>query len=72
MKVGDMIKFKEIRAELREYDQHPFRGKIGLIVGVDDNVLPDYKETMFEVLFVGFSLTRWVHSRDCEVVNEAR
>ncbi len=67
-----MIKFKEIRTELRKYDQHPFRGKIGLIVGVDDDVMPIDEDFLVEVLFVGFPLARWIHRQDCEVINETR
>jgi len=70
VKVGDLIRFKQIRAELREYDNHPFRGKVGLIVGFDDGGLS--KDSLVEVLFIGFPLSRWVHSKDCEVLDGDR
>tara|TARA_B100000131_G_scaffold313541_1_gene349060 strand:+ start:871 stop:1089 length:219 start_codon:yes stop_codon:yes gene_type:complete len=72
MKVGDLIRFKQIRPELREYDNHPFRGKVGLIVGIDKSIFNGDRNRMFEVLFTGFPLTRWVHDTDCEVISEGR
>ncbi len=68
MKIGDLIRFKDIRPELREYDNHPFRGKIGLIVGIEVASFNGAGNSMLEVLFTGFPLTRWVHCVDCEVV----
>ena len=80
MNVGDLVRWDGRIDHGLLGDRHPFMGKVGLVVGIVvepavKNAVPPERlsdDLMFEILFIGQSLTRWVHSKDCEVVDESR
>jgi hypothetical protein len=67
MKVGSLIKyFNPPNKQVLTFD-----GLTGLVVGYDHEAQgsPNIEgRGMVQVLFNGFTLLRWVHEQDCEVI----
>ncbi len=76
MKIGNLIRY--FNPSYRKMPRNSFtqnRGLIGLVIDYDNEAQgsPNIEgRGMVQVLFNGFTLLRWVHEQDCEVLNESR
>jgi len=72
MLIGNLIKYFNPQAkQVAHSEGRQPKGIVGLVVDVE-KVFGQNVGGMIRVVFNGFTLPRWVHEQDCEVLYEGR